>query len=270
MTKAAVFAGLLTLFLGAGCHEQARTGKGTEVSVAAEEIPMLERTEALGRQVYLYDQCAARATNLALARGVDLAAMGTQGWITESRSDRCAVTFVTGDSEPWRSVCMVTFAGSEEPNIILIDKDLTEPQAAMFNARQLVLGIVENPCSDAYNTVVIPREGEPGWLAYALAAASDPNLLLVGGHYRATVSADGRTILEQRSFTKDCFVLKSRDDAGPDVDVVAYTLGHVHDDRPVEIHVFLNLLCGKPLYVVTADRRFWRIENGRIALLKQP
>jgi hypothetical protein len=103
-----------------------------------------------------------------------------------------------------------------------------------------------------------------------LAATNDPNLLLVGGHYGATISADGRTILEQRSFTKECLVLKRAEDTEPEIDMAAYTVGHILDDRPTEIHVFLNLLCGKPLHVVTADRRLWRIENGKIRLLKLP
>lgn len=270
MKKTVVLAGVLASVLGAGCHERARMSQETEVSLTGEEIQIIVRTEELGRQVYLHDQSAARATSLLYARGVDLMEIGTRGWITEDTPDGCAVTFVADEPEPWRSVCRVTFAGREEPNIILIDKDLTETQSAMFNARELVLGIVEYPCSDAYNTVVIPREGDPGWLAYALAATSDPNLLLVGGHYRATMSADGRTILEQRNFTKECLVLKNPKGTEADADSTAYTVGHILDVRPTEIHVFLNLLCGRPLYVVTVDGRLWRINNGKIRLLKVP
>jgi hypothetical protein len=273
---------MFAIALVAGCHEQARNG-GTEVSLAAGEITLLEKTEELGTRIYMHDQYAARATHLLFAHGVDLGELGTQGWITEERPDGCVVTFVAREPQPWRSVSVVTFAGAAEPNLILVDKDLTETQAAMFNARQLVLSVIEHPCSDGYNTVVIPQDGgglpnakecvgDPGptWLAYALAATRDPNLFLVGGHYRATVSADGRTLLEKRRFTKDCSVLRSSEAAGGDVELAAYTLEPVPDDRPTEIHVFLNLLCGKPLYIVTADRRFWRIEGGKITLLKQP
>ncbi len=261
--------GVVLLLLSAGCHERL-TGKQAEVSLAAEEVLVLERTEALGRQIYAQDQYAGKATNLLLGYGVDLTEMGTRGWITENQPDGCVVTFVGGDPESWRSVCVVTFVSDDDPNVILVDKDLSETQAAMFNARQLALSTVQTPCSDAYNTAVIPREDGPGWLAYALAATRDPNLLLVGGHYRATVSADGKTVLEQRSFTKDCLVLKRLEGAGSDGDAAAYTVGHILDNRPTEIHVFLNLLCGKPLYVVTGDGRFWRVEGGRVRLLKQP
>jgi len=270
MNRPVVLAVTLAFFAGLGCHERAKTNRETEAVLTSAERALVETTEKLGRQIYLHDRYAAKATNLLFAHGVDLAEFGAQGWITESRPDGCVVTFVASDPEPWRSLCVVTFSEREEPNIILVDKDLTETQAAMFDARQLALKAVEHPCSDAYNTVVIPREEGPGWLAYALAATSDPNLLLIGGHSRATVSADGRTVLEQRCFAKDCLVLRQLDDSGSDRDVAAYTVGHMLDERPTEIHVFLNLLCSKPLYVVTSDRRFWLIEDGRIRLLQQP
>lgn len=240
-----------------------------EPALASFEIPVVQQAEKLGRQIYEQDLYAAQATGLLFAHGVAAADVGALGWITESRPDGCVVTFVTGEPQQWRSACVVTFAQPAEPNIILVDKDLTETQAAMFSARQLVLESVERLCSDAYNTVVLPREGEPGWLAYALAATSDPNLILVGGHYRATVSADGRTVLEHRNFTKDCMVLKKPRAANPDIGVVAYTLAHVLDNTPTEVHVFLSLLYGKPLYVATADRRFWYIEGGKIRLLRR-
>ncbi len=267
MKIAFVSAGVLAFCLIAGCG---RPVVKEEPIVASSEIPVIERAELLGRQIYMQDLYAAQATALLLAHGLDLIDIGTLGWITESSRDGCAVTFVAGDPEQWRSVCVVTFAESAEPNIILVDRDLTETQSAMFNARQLALHSIEKSCSDAYNTVVLPRDDGPGWLGYALAATNDPNLILIGGHSRVTVSADGRTILERRSFTKDCMVLKTPQDVGPDVDVAAYTVGHVLDNTPTEVHVFLSLLYGKPLYVVTADRRFWYIEGGKIRILKRP
>ena len=266
MGKTALIAGVWALCWIAGCGGHVAK---EEPSVASSEIPGIQRAEDLGRQIYVQDLYAAQATGLLLAHGVDAVEVGALGWITESRPDGAVVTFVTGDPQQWRSACVVTFVDNEDPNIILVDKDLTETQSAMFNARQLALDSIEKSCSDAYNTVVLPRDGESGWLAYALAATSDPNLILVGGHYRATVSADGRIVLDRRGFTMDCMVLKKPEDAAPDVDIAAYTLGHVLDNTPTEIHVFLNLLYGKPLYVVTADRRFWYVEGGKIRLLKR-
>lgn len=267
MKIASIAAGFFACCLSAGCGGPVAK---REPLVASSEIPVIERAESLGAQLYAQDLYAAQATSLLLAHGLDLIDIGTLGWITESRRDGCVVTFVAGDPEQWRSVCVVTFVEDTEPNIVLIDRDLSETQSAMFNARQLSLNSIEDSCSDAFNTVVLPRDDGPGWLAYALAATSDPNLILVGGHSRVTVSVDGRTILERRRFTKDCMVLKKPEDVGPEGDIAAYTLGHVLDNTPTEIHVFLSLLYGKPLYVVTADRRFWYIDGGKIRILRHP
>lgn len=241
-----------------------------EPSVASYEIPVIQRAEELGKQIYTQDLYAAQASGLLLVSGLDPTEIGAFGWITESRPNGAVVTFVTGDPQQWRSVCVVTFAGHEDPNIILINKDLDETQAAMFNARQLALEHVEKVCSDEYNTVVLPRAGEPGWLAYALAATSDPNLILVGGHYRVTTSADGRTVLDRRAFTKDCMVLEKPQPSDPRIDFVAYTVRSALDKTPTEIHVMLSLLYGQPLCVVTSDRRLWYIEGGKIRLLRRP
>jgi len=268
MKKAAKIAGVLALFLISGCGRPAVRGKPC---VTSSDVPALQRAEEIGKRIYVQDLYAAQATSLLLAHGVDPAAVGALGWITESRENGTVVTFVAGDPGQWRSACVVTFVEHADPNIILVDRDLTETQSAMFNARQLALDRVEQPCSDAYNTVVIPRDGEPGWLAYALAATSDPNLVLVGGHYRAVVSADGRTVLERRNFAKSCLVLqKNPKDTPPGTEVAAYTMSHFLDNTPTEIHVFLNLFYGKPLYVVTPDDRFWYIEGGKISIIKQP
>jgi nucleotide-binding universal stress UspA family protein len=268
MSRATRIAGLLAFCLIAGCSRHAAR---REPVIAPSEAPILAQTEKRGQQIYTQDLYAAQATSLLLAHGVDPARIGTRGWITEGRQDGAVVTFVGGDPVQWQSVCVVAFSEPAEPNIILVDRDLSETQSAMFNARQLVLDSVEKPCSDAYNTVVIPRDGEPGWLAYALAATNDPNLILIGGHYRATVSADGRTVLERRSFTSNCLVLrKNPKDMPPGAEPEAYTMSHLLDDTPTEIHVFLNLLYGKPLYVVTRDDRLWYIEGGKVSILKHP
>ncbi len=52
-------------------------------------------------------------------------------------------------------------------------------------------------------------------------------------------------------------------------ELVAYTMSHLLDNTPTEIHVFLSLLHQMPFYIATPDRRFWYIEEGRIRLLRQ-
>jgi hypothetical protein len=148
------------------------------------------------------DLYVAQAISLLIAHGVDPDEMDALGWITESREDGAVVTFVTGDPEQWRSACVVTFVEHADPNIILIDRDLTETQSAMFNARQLALDSVDNVCAEAYSTAVIPRDGQSGWLAYALAATSDPKSILIGG--TAGPRSQRRRPSGAKSFSRDC------------------------------------------------------------------
>ncbi len=264
MGRTVILAGTLAFSLVAGCSDI------SAVQVVGEEAPLIERVESLGVQIYRHDQYAAQATDLLIAHGIDLAQAGIRGWITEELKSGCAVTFVAGEPEEWRSAYVVTLADRTEPNILRVDKDLTETQVAMFQARQLALGLIEEHCSDRYNTVVIPRNGEPGWLAYALAATTDPNLVMAGGHYRATVSADGETVLSHRRYTNSCLTLPLKPaDMPASAELVAYTMSHLLDNTPTEIHVFLSLLHRMPFYVMTPDGRPWYIADGRIRLLRQ-
>jgi hypothetical protein len=41
---------------------------------------------------------------------------------------------------------------------------------------------------------------------------------------------------------------------------------HVLDDHPIETHVFLSLLHGLPLYVIT-ESAMWSVDKGKIRLL---
>jgi hypothetical protein len=85
------------------------------------------------------------------------------------------------------------------------------------------------------------------------------------------VSADGRTMLEHRGFTKSFLDLPKRPkDMPPDADLAAYTVSHLLDNTPTEIHVFLNLQCRKTFYVTTSDQRVWCVEKGEIRLVKPP
>ena len=46
------------------------------------------------------------------------------------------------------------------------------------------------------------------------------------------------------------------------------TMSHVVSATPVETHVYLSLLHGMPLYVVTSEHEFWKVKDGRISKMK--
>jgi hypothetical protein len=84
-----------------------------------------------------------------------------------------------------------------------------------------------------YNDVVLPAEviGETGWLVYALAATTNAEEMLVGGHTRIKVSADGTTVEEVFPFARTN--LRAR--AGEAVTKV--TLTHMVSQTQLEHHV---------------------------------
>ena len=278
MRAIAVVLVVMEVWWMAGCQSQTGQIRGVEspgdrdqsVGVHGDEDAIIERAERLGRMLYIRDDAAAKATDLLISQGVDFIEADSKGWITECQEDSCIVTYVTGKPQQWQSFCVVEFKAGEDPNVYFSNKDLTETQSAMFEAKQRAFEAIDKPCSKAYNTVVIPRDDESGWLAYALAATTIPDALVVGGHYRVTVSEDGQTILVKRRFTKSCLVLSTHpEDMPPDTKLAALTLTHLLDNTPTEIHVWLNLQCGLPLYVGTPDRRMWRIEDGSIQFVSR-
>jgi len=74
------------------------------------------------------------------------------------------------------------------------------PATALRSARKARAPRVDAP----YDDVVLPAElvGEAGWLVYELAATTNAEEMLVGGHTRIKVSADGTTVEEVFPFAR--------------------------------------------------------------------
>jgi hypothetical protein len=129
------------------------------------------------------------------------------------------------------------------------------PATALRTARKTPVPRVDAP----YNDVVLPAEliGEAGWLVYELAATTNAEEMLVGGHTRIKVSADGTTVEEVFPFARTDL----RVPAGKAVTKI--TLTHIASQTPLEHHVFLSLLYKKHLRVLT-ELGAWDVEHGRI------
>src|SRR5262249_38679632 len=101
----------------------------------------------------------------------------------------------------------VTFADGVAPNLSLPSEPALSPEEmAQFRARALALRNIEKPCSDRYNVVTLREPGSSHWLAWALTISSDPDpdLVLIGGQYRFTISDDGQTILQRDALSLGC------------------------------------------------------------------
>ena len=115
------------------------------------------------------------------------------------------------------------------------------------------------------NSVVLPprRPDEPIYV-YLLTPQTDGNAVPFGGHYRATVGADGK-VSEIRPFTNTCIAMPLKPPKGPKP--VALVITHLLDDVPTEIHVFSSYVAHMPVMVGTRDGRVWAVDRGLIAIV---
>ncbi|MES2693266.1 MAG: hypothetical protein V4773_07310, partial [Verrucomicrobiota bacterium] len=104
-----------------------------------------------------------------------------------------------------------------------------------------------------------------------LAATTDPNAVLAGGHYRFTVSKEGDKIEQADELFRSCLTVPKN---GPGVpkgsNVAALYMTTLVSNLPQETHIFLSLLHKLPFMVGTPDSKKWRIEGGRLSELQVP
>ena len=83
----------------------------------------------------------------------------------------------------------------------------------------------------------------------------------VGGHYRVSVTADGRTVTHRDALSASCITVPQPDPTQGELAAVFVT--HVVSPTPVETHVFLQLQARKAMMVAAGDH-IWSIVDGRI------
>jgi len=227
------------------------------------ELPTIER---LGHDIYEQDQFAWKATDVLRSQKTDdeLRADKYHGWIVSSISNHPTVRFVhVGASGP-EVLCDVAFV-SETPSSCEAptDRTLTADEVAQYAARLTALGAIARPCSDRYNTVALKDPESDGWLVWALAATTQPDLVVFGGHYRFTISKDGKTLLRSDALSRGCLKMPLVD-PNKGRPVMLFSIQLV-SNIPVETNVWLNLLHKIAIGLATPDQKLWKIIDGHIS-----
>jgi hypothetical protein len=169
----------------------------------------------------------------------------------------------TGDDGP-EAAYDIGYSSGKPVVSVPQDRKLTDPEKAQYVARSLAIKSVTQRCGDNYNTIVLKDPESDGWLAWALAATNNPNLIMAGGHHRLTVSADGTKVIHMDALSRTCAVMEKG--ASPQGSkIAALVTTQLVSNLPVETFVFLNLEHHIPIIVLTPDRAEWGIENGKIA-----
>lgn len=226
--------------------------------------------ERLGVAIYEQDIRAAAATDLVLAKKIDAKAEGLRGWVVEGYADAMLVRFVRERNGVLESLYDVTFKGRNEPTIVAPnDPKLTESQLAQFRARSVAAKNIKRPASRSYNIVILPDPEADDYLVYALAATTEPNAVMVGGHYRFTVSKDGEKLLRSDELFVSHMVLSTKPEGlPPGAKLEGLAMNTLISDLPLETHVYLSLLHHMPFSVGAANGTIWSVDKGKISALK--
>jgi hypothetical protein len=196
---------------------------------------------------------------------------GLTMWITERTENGELVRWIRRNGNGLEAAYDVMIENGRSPRFSLPQsRQLTAEEIAQHDARLLALGNIRRRCSDRYNTVALKDPDSDGWLVWALAATTEAGSVVVGGHYRFTISADGRTILRTDALSAACLTM-GRPQAPRDSNLVGLFVTHLVSDSPIETHVYLSMLHRLSLTVLTApDGQPWSVENGRITKRDRP
>jgi hypothetical protein len=229
-----------------------------------QEASALKAAEATGVAIYRHDQAAAVATDAAFKLPEFKNDKRIKGWITEEQPNQIVVTFI--DQTP-AALYRVTVSkdGVAGPVMKLeTPVTLTPYEAGAAAARAAALASKFQPCSEKYNSVVLPSTDatENSWTVYLIPGTTKNNVVPIGGTYRVEVS--GSNVVSQRGFTRTCIALQT------DPRAVGLMITHLLDPVPTEAHVFWSLWAKKPMYVATPPNgTIWIVEGTKIKLFER-
>lgn len=255
----------MAIAFAGGCQKTYVAVEAEKAKLSDAESREVMKAERLGEELYLQDIIAAKTTD-ALLRVVGSIKPGDlNGWIVVKDGGGNLTRFIKGTGEDANVAydVRIDVKGNTE-----VTKDNLRPlsatEIAMFLARRNAMHAAPKDCAKAFNTAVMEDIDSNGWLVYILAATAE-DVIVVGGHSRIKVSADGKNVLAVTPLYQSCLTIQrpAADKSGQSQALsVSYPLGNV----PSEIHVYLNRLHGYPVYVSTAEDA-WLVKDGKISLI---
>jgi hypothetical protein len=226
--------------------------------------------ERLGRVIYDQDQLAWKASDVLAAQttSAQRASDGmVSGWVTGTIDGKPRVRFLKSGPGGYEALYDVTFDDKGAPTEFSRAKDpaLSPEEIAQFEARALAVKGAARKCSPNYNTVALEDPAGDGWLVWALAATTDADAIIIGGHIRFSISADGKNVTARDDLSKGCLRFSKRAMAPSGGGTVeSLMVGHVVSLTPVETYVFSQLAYQYKIVIGTLDGRAWKVDGGRI------
>jgi len=227
----------------------------------------LEFAARVGRMIYtklrLADE-AEEAAELILDQSTGARSLGS---VVVAQEGRWVVRFVGSTGRRLVSFYDVEFSADGVPRVQAHDppQALTPDEVHMFLAKQAAREALPFRCGDGrYGVAVLPSPAGKGWAVYLLARSSESDRLVVGGHFRAAVSPNGKKLKAIEALTGRC--LESPTTAGSRDDEASEAVWIMHSSfpTPAEAHVVLSLVHPEvPIYVGTWTGA-WALDDGQI------
>ncbi|MGY0653055.1 hypothetical protein ACW7GZ_14590 [Luteimonas sp. A537] len=229
-----------------------------------QEAAALKAAETTGLTIYRHDQAASVATDAAFKLRQFKKDKRIKGWITEEKPDQIVVTFIDQTPAALYRVAVSKDGVAGPVTTLETPVALTPYEAGAAAARAAALASKFQPCSENYNSVVLPSPNatENSWVVYLIPGTTKNNVVPIGGTYRVDVS--GSNVVSQRGFTRTCIALQT------DPRAAGLMITHLLDSIPTEAHVFWSLWAKKPMYVATPPNgTIWVVEDNKIRLVER-
>ena len=240
-----------------------------------EEQQRLDWTVQRGRLLYEIDRAAWVTTDDLRTRAPDLSSSGIRGWTVERDGAGYSVIFDAGEGDARVAAYRARVENNRVVTAELIPAaarpPLTALQRRLADARAIAVRAPIRACArSGLNIAAIPPETPDGPLdVYVLTPQVQAGAYPMGGHSRVTISVAGE-ILSYRAFTNSCLNL-TNETAGSQGRPEALFVTHLLDPIPTEIHVFMSIWIGLPIFVGTGEpQRVWSVEGDRIRLVDNP
>jgi hypothetical protein len=234
------------------------------------DLAALDAAVQRGRLLGLIDRSGRFATQDLLSRVSDPAAAGITGWIAEPEGNGVAVTFYADTDAGPVAVYRANILGgrvvSRDVHVAAAARPPLNPiQARMAAARAATGRLDHRPCAgEEFNVFVVPPTTADGPIdVYQISPQTRRGFYFLGGHFKTSIAADG-SVTGTRGFTNACLdTAVAEPAAGARPAPIAVT--HLLDPLPQEIHVFLSIWTGHPLFVVAGEpQRLFGVTPDRI------
>lgn len=229
---------------------------------SAENTIALSEVEHIGASLHELERAARAARKEAEGRRAFRRDERVAGWVVEQQAEAFAFTFVGMEPDSRQPLALyrtvVSRAGQVLEDLQRLPGDPLEARlAAQFAASEQARHSQRTRCANDEDILVL--SAGDGWDAYVLPRAAFPDIYLLGGSYRISVSAQADAVTGIQPLASECVIVQNKAGRG------ALLFAEDRATLPNELHVFISRQAGKPLYVTTTPNgRTWLIHEGRI------